>query len=87
MTLYKGVLKNIYHEWHYLIMIKYGFIPIIEKYSDVIKKYVYRHSRNEKHLITISSYKFDVWYDKRFEKTGYANDLINHLIKINSKIQ
>jgi hypothetical protein len=75
------ILKNIYDEWHYPIMIKCGFIPLAEAFqSNNNKQYVYKHSINQNYKIYFNCGIYDVWYDNKLQKIGYKNDLLNHLI-------
>ena len=72
------VMHNVEKEWHYSIMIKYGFKPITKTQKGFVRHYEYQNEKGCR-VIVKNGLNNDYWEDITTGKSGYWSSLEPHL--------
>ena len=65
-------------EWHYPIMVRYGFTPETKEAVGFVRSYEYHHPSGRIIVVT-TGVNSDYWQDRQDLKRGYWSDLEPHL--------
>lgn len=69
-------------QWHYPIMIKYGYIPDTLEAKGMVRSYQYTHQDTGRKLILDTGAHCDWWKDLHSGHGGLHGKLEQHLINI-----
>lgn len=73
------VVHPVTTQWHYPIMVKYGYEPISKEGVGFVRAYAYIHPDTQ-HIMTLhTGANADYWRDTKTDEIGYWKSLESHL--------
>jgi len=70
-------IHKVEDQWHYPILIKYGFKPVTKEGVGFIRQYIY--AKGEHRIVASTGVNSDHWCDKKTTECGYHAGLEPHL--------
>lgn len=77
-----NVIHPVENQWHYHIMMVYGYVPLTKQGIGLVRSYAYEHPTTKHQIIITTGSSSDYWADKTNNTQGYWAELTNHLASI-----